>query len=272
VSATPLESPRWRVVAASATGLESLRWRYPEWWAVGLSVAAWGVLGARAWVGQAAHHPLATAAALPGRAVGAGVGAWAELTAAWVLMALAMMVPLVVFALRVTAARSLWRRRDRAIGEFLLGYLGAWLAAGAGFAALDVILSLETWLRPLPWLGGAIGFAVAALWQLAPARRRALQACHRTVPLAPHGWRADRDCVRFGWLTGGQCLLSCWPLMVACALVDHGLSAMLCAAAIGAAERYGVRPRQTAQRPMFGPLLSIALVYGILGLSPLPAV
>ena len=158
----------------------------------------------------------------------------------------------------MTATRSLWRRRDRAIGGFLLGYLSPWLLAGAAVAEVDVML-----LPQLP-LVGAVAFAVAAAWQLTPVKAPGLQACHRSVPLAPHGWRADRDCFRFGWLTGTQCLVSCWALMLACVLAGHSLPAMVCVSIVGVAERYVVQPRQ---RAIFSPLLGIALVYGILGLS-----
>ena len=128
------------------------------------------------------------------------------------------------------------------------------------FAAVDAALGLDH--LPL-WLGGC-GFAIAAVWQLAPIRLRALRACHRSVPLAPRGWRADADCLRFGWLTGGQCVLSCWALMLACVLAGHTLLAMVGVAAIGVAERYFVQPGQ--RFVSFTPLLAIALVYGILGL------
>ena len=174
-------------------------------------------------------------------------------------MVLAMMVPLQRFSIRVTATRSLWRRRDRAIGGFLIGYLSPWLLVGGCVAALEVALGR------LPWLGG-VGFGIAAVWQLTPVKARALRACHRSVPLAPRGWRADRDCFRFGWLTGGQCVLSCWALMLACVLAGHSLTAMVCVSIVGVAERYVFRPRQ---RAIFSPLLGIALVYAILGLSTL---
>jgi predicted metal-binding membrane protein len=238
--------------------LESLRWRYPEWWTIALSAAAWGVLVAQELAGPGGHHQLDQAA--PG-----GLSAWLQHTGSWLLMVLAMMLPLVLFSVRVTAVRSVWRRRDRAIGGFLMGYLSPWLLAGALIAVLDVTLGLDRWLQLLPWLGG-VGFGGAALWQLSPIRLRALRACHRTLPIAPRGWRADRDCFRFGWLIGGQCLVSCWALMVACVLAGHSLAAMVPVGGLGVAERYFMRPRQ---RALFSPLLGIALAYGILGVSAL---
>ena len=64
--------------------VRSLRWRYPEWWSIVLSAAAWAVLVGRAWPGSESHHLLV------------GLWAWAEHTGTWLLMVLAMMVPLVV--------------------------------------------------------------------------------------------------------------------------------------------------------------------------------
>lgn len=218
-------------------------WRHPEWWSLGIAAAAWAVLVARAVLDPMGHH-----------------SAWPELTGTWLLMVLAMMVPLQRFSIRVTATRSLWRRRDRGIGGFLLGYLSPWLGIGACVAALEPLLGR------LPWLP-VVGFAVAAAWQLTPVKARALRACHQSIPLAPHGWRADRDCFHFGWLTGTHCLLSCWALMLACVLAGHSLTAMLCASVVGVAERYVVQPRQHGRT--FSPLLGVALVYGILGLSAL---
>ncbi len=50
--------------------------------------------------------------------------------AAWMLMVVAMMFPLVIGSVRTVAARSLWRRRHRAIAGFLTGYAGAWFLVG----------------------------------------------------------------------------------------------------------------------------------------------
>ena len=148
----------------------------------------------------------------------------------------------------LTARRSLWYRRDRAIGGFLVSYLGPWLLIGLFASAPAAALSLDG-RSYLPALA-ALGFAVAAAWQLTPIRRRALWSCHRTAPLAPHGWRADRDCIRYGWEIGRSGLVSCWAMM------DVGF--------IGATERYATRPR----RPVIaGALAGLALVYATLALS-----
>jgi predicted metal-binding membrane protein len=104
---------------------------------------------------------------------------------------------------------------------------------------------------------------VAAAWQLTPVKQRAVWSCQRTAPLAPRGWRADRDCVRFGWDIGRRCLVSCWAMMLACSLAGHSVPAMTLAGLCGAAERYASRP---TQHVIAGVLAGVALLYAILAL------
>lgn len=232
-------------------------WRHPEWWSLAASAMAWGLLVARATAavgsGGAGHlthgHGLAMASA--GQPL-----AWATASLDWLLMIVAMMVPLVVAPIRTTAARSLWSRRHRAIGGFLVGYLGAWTLMGLAASGLVAVLGVRESL-PLP-AAAALGFLGAALWQLNPIRDGAVRRCHRTMPLAPSGWRADRDCLCYGWRIGCRCLVSCGALMTACLLASHGMLAMAAAAAVGAAERYAPRAdRRLAALAIAG----IALAY-----------
>ena len=159
-------------------------------------------------------------------------------------MVLAMMLPLVFAHLRVAAARSLWPRRQHAIVAFLCGYTAISLAAGlacvevvgaAGLAGLDIGSPMA--------VAGA--FALAAAWQLSSVKRRALTACHRTMPLAPRGWPANRDCVRYGWSIGGSCLVSCAGLMLACVVAGHSLPAMMAVTGVAVAERVSARADAT---------------------------
>jgi predicted metal-binding membrane protein len=216
---------------------KAFAWRHPEWWSLAASAAAWVLLVARAssalGSGGAGHAAHQHGAAM----VSAGHGlAWATASLDWVLMIVAMMVPLVVAPIRTSAARSFWSRRHRAIGGFLLGYLAAW--ALLGVFANGVVTLLAAGESFPPPAAAALAFAAAAAWQLTVFKDRALRGCHRTMPLAPSGWRADRDCLRYGWSIGCRCLVSCGALMVACVLAGHGMVAMTAAAAVGAAERY----------------------------------
>jgi predicted metal-binding membrane protein len=255
---------------------QRLAWRRPEWWTLGLSAIAWVLLIAeaitrptgRGW-SQPHHHgagepvigagepvigagePLSLASSLP---------AWRSGSVQWSLMVVAMMLPLVVPAIRSTARRSLWYRRNRAICGFLVGYVTPWLALGLATWAIVGAIGLED--RHGSRALAAMGFGVAAAWQVTPVRLRAVWSCHRTAPLAPEGWRAGRDCLRYGWDIGERCVVSCWAMMLACVLAGHSLLSMTCVGVLGAVERYRPRPRQLV---LTGVLVGLAVGYAVLG-------
>ena len=197
--------------------------QHPEWWTCGL--------GALAWCGMAPHALQVASHGMHHRMPFAG-----ELWL-WLLMVYAMMLPLVVREARAVAFASLWSRRHRAIAGFLAGYSLVWLLPGIPTAWARGQAGMHTYLAPV------IGFLVAALWQLSPMHAFAFAACHRSPIPAASGWRADRDCVLFGVRIGWACLLTCWPLMLACALTGHALIAMVGCLGLGWAERQAYRPR-----------------------------
>ena len=216
---------------------ERIVWRHPQWWVLAAAAAAWAMLVVSALGSPGGGHHANTAP------IHAGGDSWAVFRGVshWMLMVVAMMFPFTAGALQATAARSLWRRRHRAMMSWLVGYTMPWLLLGL----------VATWLTAL---AGAVsvsalwittGFALAALWQTAGMRARTLNASHRTWPLAPSGWPATRDCLRAGGVTSAHCVAACAPLMLACSLLGHGavgLAAMLGATAVAAVERYSVRP------------------------------
>jgi predicted metal-binding membrane protein len=222
----------------------ALAWRHPEWWSLAVSLIAWGVL-----LTQWPHSPSDGDHALLHQAHTGPAHGHVTVTLAishlvgWAVMIAAMMLPLVAAHARAIAFASLWRRRHRAIGEFLIGYVAIWLAAGIPIVAIVVLPSAHR----LPGGGtaplAALGFAIAAAWQLTSFKRRALRACHRTVPLGPRGWRADVDCVHSGVVAGRSCVANCWAMMLATALTAHHPAAMLTVTVLGVAERYATRPR-----------------------------
>lgn len=212
-------------------------WRHPEWWSLSLSLIAWlSFLRPRDhFAGLHAlhvhhHGPTLTTLFLFG----------GELIS-WTVMVVAMMLPLTVNGTRVTAVRSLWARRHRAILFFILGYLSAWLLAGMIVCGVIVIFHTNMWFRPT--LAVSAAFSSAALWEFTTAKRRALRSCHRTIPLAPRGWRATADCLRYGWVIGGNCLVNCGALMLACTMARHSMAAMVGTGSIMVVERYGTRPK-----------------------------
>src|SRR5262245_38413651 len=131
-------------------------WRHPEWWALALSAAAWLVIVSEAAVSSGTTHDAH-------RSVIADVRDW-------LLMVLAMMLPLSVAAIQATADRSLWRRRHVAIAAWLSGYIAMCLLFGV---ALIVSLRLfgSTWQSSTVVL---ISFLIAAAWQVLSSVARVL--------------------------------------------------------------------------------------------------
>jgi predicted metal-binding membrane protein len=162
----------------------------------------------------------------------------------WSLMAVAMMLPAALPATSHVAVNSLRRRRGRAVTEFLIAYLALWLLFGAVALLLLALLPFDQLTVLL-----TAGLGVAALWELSPAKRWALNRCHRTSPLPPSGWRATVGTTRFGLLHGGACVASCWPLMLTMA-VAPGARLAWCAAlaTLSVTEKLALRPRATARR------------------------
>jgi hypothetical protein len=225
-------------------------WRHPEWWALALSAAAWLTIVSDALAGSTATHSSHAAV------VGTPMIEPIAFARGWLLMIAAMMLPLGVDAIRATADRSLWRRRNRAIAAWLCGYVMACFLPGA---VVSIAIALQ---RPTGRSTAfvALSFAFASLWQVSAWRARALAMCHRTQPLSPDGWRADYDCMRYGWTIGWWCSLACGALMFACWLLGHGapgVAAMAIATGIGVAERRMVRSHQ---RWLVAPIAAMALV------------
>ena len=219
-------------------------WHRPEWWVLVLCAIGWRAMLLHSWrhASHGIHHWMS----------------FSEELQSWMLMVFAMMLPLVRDAVRATAFASLWARRHRAMAGFLLGYSAPWLAIGLAVAALRGQAWTHTYGVP------ALLFLLAALWQLTPLHAVALVSCHRSMPLAPRGWLADRDCFRFGGNIGLACVSSCWPLMLACAFAGHDVVAMVGGMALGLAERKPFRPR--TRLVLIGTLL-LAGYYAVLATS-----
>jgi predicted metal-binding membrane protein len=138
---------------------------------------------------------------------------------AWTLMALAMMVPVTLPAIRHVGLNSIRRRRQWAMSLYLIVYLGVWMVFGLLALGAYGLLEKSTTLGDRALL--AFALVVAAGWQLTRYKRRAVFACRRTVPLPPTGFRADVGCARFALKQALRCVTSCWALMGAM-VVGHG--------------------------------------------------
>src|SRR5262249_34672272 len=125
--------------------LQHFCWLHPEWWSVGLLSSAWIAMLIHGWqtARYGVHHPSMFPRELQ----------------YWLLMVAAMMLPLVIDRVRLTAQSSLWARRHRAIAGFLVGYFAPWLALGIVVASARA----ASWTHAHS--AAALGFAVAAVWQ-----------------------------------------------------------------------------------------------------------
>jgi len=177
----------------------------------------------------------------------------------WVLMSVAMMGPAALAGVRHTGLNSLRWRRGRAMAGFAAAYLAVWAIFGA--VAITIV-------GALPDITGTVALAtaltLAAAWQLTPLKRRWLRDCHRSVPLPPHGWKAELGALRFGLRNGLSCLGSCWCLMLVMVVAPaNHLLWMVALTVVVTAERLVERPRYVTR--MAAAALAIAAV--VVGLT-----
>jgi predicted metal-binding membrane protein len=204
-----------------------MQWR-PEWRITILIAGAWMAM----LISETLHghgHPGAPSALFAHhhyhgarQSAGGAAGGWTDVISAlpaWTLMSVAMMMPIALPAVRHTGLNSVRTRRQRAMLLYTAVYLAIWV--GFGFFALGG----EHLARQTLGLDGRVllvaTLALAAVWQLARPKRRALNTCRRTVPLPPVGRKADFGCIRFALTHGWRCMTSCWALMLLMAIVGH---------------------------------------------------
>lgn len=205
------------------------------------AVAAWIALVAMPGHGGLAHHHRAHDHA---HALAGGSSSLLATLPLWALMSAAMMLPSALPAVRHVALNSFRWRRRRATLELAVAYLSVWIAAGAVMLALA-----RTWAPLNDQLVLAVVLSIAAAWQLTPAKRRALNACHLPSTLPPRGWRASAGVVHFGLRNGGACVGSCWATMLAMAVVPSShLLWMASLTGLVAAEKLSQRPRRATIR------------------------
>lgn len=207
-------------------GVRELFWAHPEWWVIAIGALAWVPL-AWHWIEDKGH------------AHGADLNVATELVY-WHLMVLGMMVPAMRIKARAVALRSFAERRHRAIGLFLIGYLAPWSALGIVATGARALAATHA-----DWI--TVGtFAGATLWACLPIRERAMVMSYGYAPvIPPDGWEADRECLKSGVIVGAWCVVSCWVLMLGCALSGHQLIAMVSGSSIALTESVSFRPPRT---------------------------
>jgi predicted metal-binding membrane protein len=190
--------------------------------------------------------------AMPGMVSGHGGGglaldrlptAFGAQLGVFILMSVAMMGPAAIAGVRHTGLNSLRWRRRRAMAEFSAGYLAIWIGFGLITVLVSGVIPGASSGRSL-----AIVLAGAAWWQLTSFKRRALRACHHSIPLPPYGWRAEWAAAQFGVRNGAACVGSCWLLMLITMAAPGGyLLWTVAITGIVSAERFAQRPRTTTR-------------------------
>ena len=153
----------------------------------------------------------------------------------WVVMMAAMMFPSVapMVATYVSIQRG---RRARAMPAarggtacFVGGYLVTWSAAGllcyallrAGQVGAD---NTGFWREDGRWVSASV-LALAAVYELTPAKHACLRRCRGPVAFILEHWRDGRvGALRMGAVHGAWCVGCCWGLMAA--LVALGLMSL----------------------------------------------
>ena len=210
---------------------------HPEWWVYAVAAVAWLVLG---WMSlQATAHVHGFAAA------------WSSGSQHWLLMVLAMMLPVVAPHVRTVGLRSRWSRRHRSTAAFVLAYVAAWAAVGVLLVAgLAAMYPGHHGASPVPGFLLPVAMLLAAAWQVSSPRRRVLRRCTPLRLGVSSGLAADADCARAGARSGLRCLVECGPVMLAMAL-SHSLVLMAGLTVVLLSERArGANPVRRAGRPL----------------------
>jgi predicted metal-binding membrane protein len=212
--------------------------RRPEWPLALAGLTCWALLLLTAQPGHAGHTG----------------ESWPALQGEWLLMVPAMMLlPALPMARRV-ARNSLRHRRHRAVLLFGGASLVVW--AGFGLAAVSAVHLLD--LGSPPALASAL--AAAAAWELTPAKKRFVRACHRMAGLPPHGRKADRACAALGLRYGRSCFGACWALMLPMAVAGHSPGLMVLLTGIAASEEIAVNGHRIAPAAAVVLLVASAMV------------
>ena len=211
--------------ATAGVGPSGFRWRDDPFWRWRLATyTTLLVLAAFAW--------WFTVTRTRGMDMSMGPGGFVFFMVTWVVMMAAMMFPSVapMVATYVTIQRG---RRARAMPAasggsafFVAGYLVAWASVGLLCyvvlrAGQLVAGSPAFWQGDGRWVSVSV-LALAAVYELTPAKYACLRRCRGPVAFILENWRDGRTgALRMGVVHGLWCVGCCWGLMAA--LVALGL-------------------------------------------------
>jgi predicted metal-binding membrane protein len=145
---------------------------------------------------------------------GTDLGAFVPYLGIWVTMMAAMMLPTEVPTILIFA-----RTRGGAhVGEFVLGYLIAWVAYGlAAYALYRAIRAADpaflAWGEAGPWMAGA-ALAAAGVYQLAPLKTTCLRHCRSPLQFLLRGRPGRLGALQMGIEHGAVCVGCCFGLML----------------------------------------------------------
>jgi predicted metal-binding membrane protein len=166
--------------------------------------------------------------------------------AGWVLMTVAMMLPMSMPLLRsfvqITATRS---DRGPLLTLLIAGYLATWTVFGfiahAADMGLHEIVAGNVYLSFNGWIISAVVLTIAGLFQFSRFKYDCLDTCRTPSSFLNEHWRGDADLgqsFRLGVHHGLFCLGCCWAIMLLMFLVGTGsLGWMLALGAVMAIER-----------------------------------
>lgn len=173
------------------------------------SIAAVGLL-AWAWLLQIGRGMSSMHAAMPDMQMGAGA-----LALMWAVMMAAMMAPSAAPSYLLHARMS---NSHAASAAYLAGYLGAWAAAGIGYALVHWglqqagLLGAGMRLSSTP-LAGVLLVAVGA-WQWSPLKARCVAHCRSPLGFMMNEWRDGLGgAFGMGLRYAAWCVGCCWLVM-----------------------------------------------------------
>ena len=133
------------------------------------------------------------------------------------------------------------------------------IAAAAASVAIVVLRALLASIDWTSW-SAAVGYALAAGWQISKTKRRTLVLCHLTPPLRPFGIAASLDAAAFGFGHGWRCSRACLPVMGPAVLAGQTPMEMFVVFTILLSERSAFQPDRRFMARTAAIILALGLI------------